>query len=117
LDFRPPANAADGLQDNPIGPHPVSNYSLSGYNWQTIQAGGTSSIFPNVTTCTNLNVATDPNCGSSKFAAYSVNQNFRTPYFYNYSMQVEKSLGNDSVFQVGYLDSQGRKLNVMLNIK
>ena len=116
LDFRPPANAADGLQDNPIGPHPVSNYSLSGYNWQTIQAGGTSSIFPNVTTCTTLNVATDPNCGSSKFAAYSVNQNFRTPYFYNYSMQVEKSLGNASVFQVGYVGSQGRKLNVMLNI-
>src|SRR5712671_3132613 len=51
LDFRPPANAADGLQDNPIGPHPVSNYSLSGYNWQTVQAGGTASIFPDVKTC------------------------------------------------------------------
>src|SRR2546429_3135562 len=42
LDFRPPANAADGLQDNPIGPHPVSNYSTNicgdaTYNWQTIQ--------------------------------------------------------------------------------
>src|SRR6266850_4720509 len=32
LDFRPPSNGADGLQDNPIGPAPVSNYSRSAYN-------------------------------------------------------------------------------------
>jgi hypothetical protein len=115
LDFRPPANAADGLQDNPIGPHPVSNYSLSGYNWQAVQAGG-ASIFPDVTTCTTLNVATDPNCGSSIFAAYAVNQNFRTPYFFNYSLQVEKGLGHSSVVQIGYVGSQGRKLNIMTNI-
>ena len=115
LDFRPPAAAADGLQDNPIGPHPVSNYSLSGYNWQAVQAGG-ASIFRDVTTCTTLNAATDTNCGTSKFAAYSVNQNFRTPYFYNYSLQVEKSLGHASVIQVGYVGSEGRKLNIMLNI-
>jgi len=117
LDFRPPANAADGLQDNPIGPHPVSNYSLAGYNWQAVQAGG-ASIFPDVTTCTTLNFATDPNCVSptTRFAAYAVNQNFRTPYFYNYSLQVEKSLGHSSVFQLGYVGSQGRKLNIMTNI-
>jgi hypothetical protein len=117
LDFRPPANAADGLQDNQIGPHPVSNYSLSGYNWQTVQAGG-ASIFPDVTTCATLNFATDPNCISptTRFAAYAVNQNFRTPYFYNYSLQVEKSLGHSSVFQLGYVGSQGRKLNIMTNI-
>jgi len=44
-------NAADGLQDNPIVHNAVSNYSLSGYNWQTVQGGG-ASIFPDVTTCT-----------------------------------------------------------------
>jgi len=116
LDFRPPANAADGLQDNPIGPHPVSNYSLSGYNWQAVQAGG-ASIFPDVTTCTTLNVATDPNCGvGTRFAAYAVNQDFRTPYFYNYSLQVEKSFGNASLIQIGYVGSEGRKLNIMTNI-
>jgi len=131
LDFRPPANAADGLQDNPIGPRPVSNYSTDicgqgSYNWQTIQSAtvcpnsglpkAPGSIFADVATCTTLNVATDPNCGVSTFAAYAVNQNFRAPYFYNYSLQVEKSLGNFSVFQVGYVGSQARKLNVMLNI-
>src|SRR6266403_719309 len=113
LDFRPPANAADGLQDNPIGPHPVSNYSTNvcgagSYNWQTIQTvtvcpngapNAAGSIFPDVKTCTTLNVATDPNCGSSTFAAYAVNQNFRTPYFFNYSLQVEKGLGHSSVVQ------------------
>jgi hypothetical protein len=115
LDFRPPANAADGLQDNPIGPRPVSNYSLSGYNWQNVQAGG-ASIFPDVKTCTTLNVATDPNCGNNTFAAYAVNQNFRTPYFYSYSLQVEKSLGHASVIQIGYVGTEGRKLNIMTNI-
>jgi len=118
LDFRPPANAADGLQDNPIGPHAVSNYSLSGYNWQTVQGGG-ASIFPDVATCSTLNAATQAatdNCGTSTFAAYAVNQNFRTPYFYNYSLQVEKGLGKSSVFQIGYVGSQGRKLNIMTNI-
>jgi len=45
-----------------------------------------------------------------------VNQNFRAPYFYNYSLQLEKSLGNASVIQIGYVGSQARKLNVMTNI-
>lgn len=131
LDFRPPAHAADGLQDNPIGPHAVSNYSTdicgdATYNWQTIQSAtvcpnsgipkAPGSIFRDVTTCTTLNVATDPNCGNSTFAAYAVNQNFRTPYFYNYSLQVEKSLGNASLLQIGYVGSEARKLNIMLNI-
>lgn len=120
LDFRPPANAADGLQDNPIGPAAVSNYSQDGYNWQTIQTTSpTGSIFPDVKTCSTLNVATQAatdDCGTNTFAVYSVNQNFRAPYFFNYNLQVEKSLGNAAVFQVGYVGSQGRKLNVMLSI-
>jgi len=40
----------------------------------------------------------------------------RTPYFYSYSLQVEKSLGNASVIQLGYVGSEGRKLNIMTNI-
>jgi hypothetical protein len=115
LDFRPPSGAADGLQDNPIGPAAVSNYSLDQYNWDAVQAGG-NSVFGPAAICTTLNAATDPNCGTNIFNVYSVNQNFRAPYFYNYSLQVEKGLGNAGVLQVGYVGSQGRKLNVMLNI-
>lgn len=116
LDFRPPISAADGLEDNPVGVHAVDNYSRNAYNWQTVQAGG-ASIFPGVTTCSG-NFAADPGClsPSQVFNVFSVNQNFRAPYFFNYNLNVEKSLGNSAVWQVGYVGSQGRKLSVMENI-
>jgi len=111
LDFRPP-NAADGLEDNPAGPHPVSTYSLGTAQWQP-----NVPIFPGVSTCTTGNVATDPNCGTSIFDVFSVSQNFRTPYFFQYNLNVQKSFGNGmAVWQVGYVGSEGRKLSVMLNI-
>jgi hypothetical protein len=122
LDFRPPITASQGIQGNAFGPSPVSTYSANtlgqtSYNWGNgpgqAQAGG-ASIFPGVQACT------DPNCaapGDPKgLSAYSVNQNFRTPYFYNFNLQVEKSLGNAAVLQVGYVGSQGRKLNIVTNI-
>jgi hypothetical protein len=116
LDFRPPISAADGLEDNPIGPDAVDSYSRNGYNWQTAQAGG-ASIFPGVTTCMG-NYAKDPNCLSAGqiFNVFSVNQNFRTPYFFNYNFNVEKSLGSAAVWQVGYVGSKARKLSVMQDI-
>jgi hypothetical protein len=114
LDFRPPITAAQGLQGNPIGASPVSTFSRDNYNWGTgagqAQFGG-ASIFKGVIACT------DPNCTNAPgLNVYSVNQNFRTPYFYNYSLQVEKGLGNTAVWQVGYVGSEGRKLNIMLNL-
>lgn len=110
LDFRPPITAAQGLQGNPVGPHAVSTYTKDNYNWQAIQAGG-ASIFPGVITCA------DPLCtGTPGFNVFSVNQNFRTPYFYNYNLQVEHALGSTAVFQIGYVGSEGRKLNIVTNI-
>lgn len=116
LDFRPPISAADGLEDNPVGPRAVDSFSRNNYNWQTVQAGG-ASIFPGATSCKG-NFATDPGCLSPTqiFNVFSVNQNFRTPYFFNLNLNVEKSLGSFAVLQVGYVGSQGRKLSVMLNI-
>ena len=100
------------MQDNPVGPDPVDNYSRNGYNWQTVQAGG-ASIFPGVTTCPNF--ATDPKLPEpdTDFNVFSVNQNFRTPYFYNYNLNVEKSLGSAAVLQVGYVGSEAHKLSVI----
>jgi hypothetical protein len=110
LDFRPPIAAAQGIQGNPIGPFAVSTYSRNTYNWQTVQAGG-ASIFPGVTTCSN------PLCiGNPGLNLFSVSQNFRTPHFANYSLQVEKGFGKAAVLQVGYVGSQGRKLNIVSNI-
>ncbi len=106
LDYRGGSGTADGLQDNPIGPAPVDNYSLSGYAWHSGQ-----NIFPGITTCPALS-----GCGSNTYNVYSVNQNFRTPYFFNYSLNIEKGFGNAVVWQVGYVGSLGRKLSVMLNL-
>jgi len=122
LDFRPPNNA-DGLEDNPAGPSPVSTYSAnrlgaSSYNWETTEGPGhTLSIFPGVSTCLTGNAATDPNCTGKTFDVFSVNQNFRTPYFFQYSFNVQKSFANGAaIWQIGYVGSEGRKLSIMLNI-
>ena len=113
LDFRPPVSAPSGIQGNPFGPTPVSTYSRSGYNWDAVQVGG-ASIFPAVKACTSPLCAApgDP----QGLGAYSVSSNFRTPYFYNYNLQIEKSLSNSAVFQIGYVGSQGRKLNIVSDI-
>ena len=108
LDYR---NGPNGLASNPAGPHPVSNYDTNAlgqtsYTWQP-----NTYIFPGVTTCPTLS-----GCGAVSYAVVSVNQNFRTPYFYNYNLNIEKGLGNAAVWQIGYVGSQGRKLSVMLNI-
>ena len=105
LDYR--GNGADGLQDNPIGPKPVDNYSINTpFTWQSGQY-----IFPGITTCPTLS-----GCGSNVYNVYSVNQDFRTPYFFNYSLNIEKGFGNALVWQVGYVGSLGRKTSVMLNL-
>jgi hypothetical protein len=117
LDYRPQDSGASGLEGNPAGPNSVSSYgkNLAGntsYTWVKGQQ-----IFPGKTTCSG-NFATDPGCLSAGtvFNLVSVNQNFRAPYFFNYNLQVEKSLGNATVFQIGYVGSEGRKLSVMLDI-
>jgi hypothetical protein len=112
LDFRPPNNA-DGLEDNPAGPSPVSTYSTNtlgqkSYTWQP-----NTYIFNPVATCVTGQPA---ECGTARFDVFSVSQNFRTPYFYNYNLNVQKSFGNGAVLQVGYVGSAGHKLSIMLNI-
>jgi hypothetical protein len=113
LDFRPPIAASQGIQGNAFGSSPVSTYSRSGYQWDVVQAGG-KSIFPGVQACS------DPNCAAATdpkgLSAYSVSPNFRVPYFYNYNLQVEKGFGNAVVWQIGYVGSEGRKLNLVSNI-
>jgi hypothetical protein len=116
LDFRPPNNA-DGLEDNPAGPSPVSTYSANTLNQTSYTWQPNTNIFPAVTTCVTGNQATDPNCTGKVFDVFSVNQNFRTPYFFNYNLNVQKSFGNGmAIWQVGYVGSEGRKLSIMLDI-
>src|SRR5271157_5019503 len=111
LDFRPPIAGADGLQDNPVGPAPVNNYGANVNGQKSYTWAANTYIFPALTTCPTLS-----GCGTNIYNVYSVNQNFRTPYFYNYNLQIEKSLGNQVSLQIGYVGSDAHKLNVMLNI-
>jgi outer membrane receptor protein involved in Fe transport len=41
---------------------------------------------------------------------WTVDQRLRTPYVYNYNLNVEQSLGRNMAFTVGYVGSQGVKL-------
>lgn len=122
LDNRPPNAAANGLENNPAGPDAVDNYSRNAYNWQTVQQGS-QSIFPGVVTCASLNYTLEPGCGipnpatgANIYNVFSVAQNFRTPYYLNYDLQVEKGFGNVAVLQIGYVGSLGRKLTITENI-
>ena len=118
MDIRPPNNA-DGVQDNPAGPSPVSIYTATAlpaqakpcfptcYTWQP-----STYLFPGVQTCPT---GTCPGLGT--FDVYGVNQNFHTAYFYNYNLNVQKSFSNGAaIWQVGYVGSEGRHLSVLLNI-
>ena len=134
LDFRPPVTAAQGIEGNPFGPSSVTTYSTefcgaTSYNWDSVQVPGrvcpvgtpnagqvnsAGSIFGDAVPCIdpNCSAATDPKA----LGVYSVSQTFRTPYYYNYNLQIEKGIGNAAVFQIGYVGSQGRKLNLVSDI-
>ena len=138
LDFRPTITGSQGIEGNPFGTSPVSTFGAplcgtliggngSGYQWDAVQqgtcptgytnAGATNtnkSIFPRKAPCS------DPNCAGPNDLTgqniYSVSKNFRVPYFYNYNLQVEKGFGNAVIWQIGYVGSEGRKLNLVSNI-
>ena len=118
LDFRSPITAPSGIQGNPFGAAPNSTYGANrlgqvSYQWDAVQAGG-NAIFPGVQPCS------DPNCAAATdpkgLSVYSVSPNFRVPYFYNYNLQVEKAFGHSVVWQIGYVGSEGRKLNLVSDI-
>lgn len=105
LDNRPGNSAPNGLEGNPGGANPV--YTLQQNNG-TIVYG--QAIFPSVSTST-----TDL-CSISSCGVFTVNPNFRSSYNINFSLQVEKTLGNRGMIQLGYVGSQGRKLLGLRNI-
>src|SRR6266404_3942416 len=106
LDNRPANGAPNGLEGNPAGPTPVQTLPANGY---TIQSG--VPIFnPTGTSC-----ATGNGCGQV-FNVFSVSQNFRTPYSYNYNLNIEKSLGGSLLLQVGYVGSASHRLMTTADI-
>jgi outer membrane receptor protein involved in Fe transport len=81
-----------GLAYNPIAPSPVFVFKPFG---GAISAG--SPIFDT----TNVGHTTD---------ASTVDKRMRTPYVYNYNLNLQQELVKNTVLQVGYVGSAGRKL-------
>ena len=92
-----------GLQANPAGASPFFTLAKSAY---TIQAG--QQIFPSAAqaTCT-----VDSPCG-----AFTVAQNFSTPYTLSYNFNVQQSFGSKVVTQIGYVGNESRKLLATVDI-
>jgi hypothetical protein len=86
-----------GVQGNPIGTNSAQTLTLNGF---TLPTDGSLISWP---TNTNFNL-------------FSVSQNFKTPYLYNYSLNVQKSLGRAAIAQVGYVGSLGRHLLLLRDL-
>jgi len=82
---------------NPIGPNPV--FITYDINTPVLQSGVPvfvpSSVMPGTATSTD---------------AFTVSRNLRTPYVYNYNLNIQQQLLPNTVLQVGYVGSAGRKL-------
>ena len=94
---------------NPIGPNPVFiTFNLN----PALPAGtgplaGDTIIQPNVPIFEPASVTAGT---ASSTDAFTVAQNLRTPYVYNYNLNVQQELAPNTVLQVGYVGSAGRKL-------
>jgi hypothetical protein len=106
LDNRPNNGAPNGLEGNPGGPSPVQTIPNDAF---TI-AAGVPLFNPSTTPCLTGN-----GCGQV-FNIFSVSQDFRTPYNYNYNLQIEKSLSRSLLFQIGYVGSAAHRLMTTADI-
>jgi hypothetical protein len=100
LDNRPSNGAPNGLEGNPAGPTPVQTIPANGY---TI-ASGAPVFNPSTTNCSTGN-----GCGQV-YNIFSVSQAFRTPYNYNFNLNIEKSIGRSLLWQIGYVGSAAHRL-------
>ena len=89
-----------GVQDNPIGANPATSVSL--IPGSTLPSNN-SPIFATASAAGFANL-------------YSVSQNFHTPYTYNFSLNIQKAIGNKAVAQLGYVGSQSRHLLQLIDL-
>jgi len=94
-------NGAIGAEANPAGSEPVFSEARTGY---TVVSG--QPIFP-----TSLTVG-----GNNIFGLFGVSQKFTPSDTMNFSFNVEKTLGNNAILQVGYVGSEGRHLVTISDI-
>jgi hypothetical protein len=101
---------------NPIGPNPVFiTYNLN----PALPVGaagpltGDTIIQPNVPIFDPASVT--PGTASST-DAFTVAPNLRTPYVYNYNLNIQQEIAHNTVLEVGYVGSAGRKLFHFIDI-
>ncbi len=94
-------NGAIGVNANPAGSNPVYQITRNAY---TIVPG--QPIFPSSISLSGNNVIN----------LFSVSPNFQPPSVMNFNLNIEKSLGNNAVLQVGYVGTEGRHLNIVRDI-
>ncbi len=92
FDNRPGNGGASGVQANPTGATPVLNVSRNLYQWQT---------------------DVNPFVGATIPAAIglsTISPNFRTAYVQNFNVNTEYQLSRNTILQVSYVGSLGRRL-------
>ena len=90
--------ASPGIYGNPAGATPV--YQVNA---------------PSNTTFAN-GVAVFASAAASSLGAYAVNPHFQTAYLQNFNFNIEQQLSNSTLFTVGYVGSQGRRLGMVNDI-
>jgi hypothetical protein len=108
---------AFGVQDNPSG----SLLAIDTAPAVGVIPSGASMgapIFPNALSSTNTCItnpsAVNPNCSSVN--VFSVSQKLRPGYLENFNLNLQRSLGNNLLAQIGYVGSAGRRLRALLDI-
>lgn len=98
FDNRPGNGGAVGVQANPTATDPV--YTINRNAYQIVQ---NAEIFPT-------------SGRQSIYGIASVSQNFRTAYVQNFNLNTEIQLGRNTIAQLGYTGSLGRRLIALRDI-
>ena len=88
---------ANYAQNNPAGTDAAAIFVQKNVQWQ---------------------VGVNPFVGASapQVGAFGVNQNFKMPYAEVFSLGIEQQLSRNTLFTLGYVGSQGRRLSVLYDI-
>jgi Carboxypeptidase regulatory-like domain len=88
---------ANYAQNNPAGPDAAAIFVASNVQWQPNVNAFASAVAPQV-------------------GAFGVNQDFKMPYAEVFSLGIEQQLSKNTLFTLGYVGSEGRRLSVLYDI-
>jgi hypothetical protein len=99
FDNRPGNGGAVGTQANPTGPTPVLNVSPSFYQWKT-----------------GVDPFTTGQGGPATLGLATISPNFKTAYVQNFNINTEYQVGRNTILQLSYVGSLGRRLFDLIDI-